>query len=715
MGEIAPYNLRFESQGHQIQFAQNNQVHLVVTDGHPELLTAQDWNKRLRDQFARETVTLAERIHSQEAMQEEVAEDHRGIFTDHSIVSATSDWSGGVSFPTHQKWQEAWAALRQITTYRERGDWLQAYQALQQTKNRETLARKNWETYLQATMTGAEDNNLFQREMAKDVVVAGSAGVGAVVVAPVVATWVAGAAIAAGASATVGTMMGAGSAVAVGGAAAGTTGNVVAKLIQAVRQNQSTGSAPDVAFIQEVTRQSALSGAVASLLPGLSSAASATTSIVAESVATGTSLSEVALQKTIFPASQAWSGTTAQLGNMWAQVKASFVSPAYWMRVTKLGGASAGIRAGYDLLDARVTGKEKTLSEMSHNAGVAFLGGGFCGGIAQGWKAFHFIGLDVFGDFSQHALTDIREKYGNEKGLALSGAALAAENVAAATAFVPILGSWSKAAKTVLWGDAISIGLEAWLQHSSGKDWADLDTGRFVGMSMWGHAAVFLPETILGNAPAAMDIATKAARTAELGVKYLLFANPSLANFSARVNHQNWGNVLAGDTSRQATVMWIAKGWQAVRGPSSPDSMLVDEALGLWSIGEVNKPWPRYEGVPEMWSKGLTERISALKDAGGGHPSSYEMLTQYLSEEMGKLSLIDPAGEYLPSPINLKQASALLNNKTFDAELALFGQYLQHLAAKGKRRSPQEEMIYQNFAVQDPVFPIAHDIEIASR
>lgn len=383
--------------------------------------------------------------------------------------------------------------------------------------------------------------------------------------------------------------------------------------------------------------------------------------------------------------SQAWSGFSGKVAALSQSAWTSLSSPQYWTRFAKIGSISAALRAGYDWVD------EKEVGEIRHNALLAFVGGGLCGGLipkiplspspfvqrfispALGRAIpFNYVGLDLLGDFSKNYLVDIRNKLGSAKGLAMTGTLLTAENGLATLAFLPFLGSWTKAAKTALTVTTISIGMETYLQHSSGKEWNEIDPGRFVGMSAWGHSIVVLPEAILGGAVKAMGLTQAVARTTELGMKYVVFVNPSVNNFAARINNQNWENVQIGNTARHATVMWLARFIQSTLGPSHPVAMLADEGIGAAAIGLVNEVWPFYEGVPEVWSQGFLQRVRALKTKTGR-----EDLTDYLSHEMGSWSFKE--GKYLPSPLNLEEAKKLVAKRGDQTVADLFEGYLLSL------------------------------------
>lgn len=401
---------------------------------------------------------------------------------------------------------------------------------------------------------------------------------------------------------------------------------------------------------------------------------------------------------------QAWRGVATKVAELSKSAWNAIASKAYWLRFAKIGGTSAAIRGTYDL----ATGTE--LKAMQRNAALAFLGGGVCGGLipriplsaspfVNQWVSpvlrraipYNYVGLDILGDSSKNYLVDIREKHGDRKGIAMAGALLAAENGMATLAFLPFVGTWGKAAKTALTATAISVGMETYLQHNSGKELRDVDPGRFVGMSAWGHSIVVLPEAILGGAAKAVGLAQAFGRATELGVKYIVFVNPSVNNFSAQINNQNWENVQMGNTARHASAMWFARLVQSTIGPSHPLAMLVDEGMGTATIAFFNEVWPFYEGVPEIWSQGFFNRVRASETK-----AEYESLTQYLSEEMGALSLTERT--YLPSPINLEQAKRMMTNTPDPMIRDRFAQYLRHLDGKGETRTPQEQKIFEHFS-----------------
>lgn len=400
---------------------------------------------------------------------------------------------------------------------------------------------------------------------------------------------------------------------------------------------------------------------------------------------------------------QAYAGVAQKIAELSRSALSALASKPYWARFAKTGGISAAIRGGYDL----ATGTEP--QTMRRNAALAFVGGGVCGGLipkiplsaspwVNQWVApalrqaipYNYVGLDLLGDVSKNWLVDIRDKHGDRSGIAVAGSLLAAENGMATLAFLPFAGSWAKAAKTALTVTTISVGMETYLQHNSGKSWRDLDPGRFVGMSAWGHSIVVLPEAILGGAAKAVGLAQAFGRTTELGVKYIVFVNPSVNNFSAKINNQHWGNVQMGNTARHASAMWLARLVQSTLGPSHPLSLLVDEGMGTATIAFFNELWPFYEGIPEIWSQGFLNRVRT-----GTSETQYESLTQYLSEEMGSLSLAERT--YLPSPLNLSQAKKMMTHARDPLLRDRFTLYLRHLDKKGETRTIQEQKIYEHF------------------
>lgn len=299
---------------------------------------------------------------------------------------------------------------------------------------------------------------------------------------------------------------------------------------------------------------------------------------------------------------------SSKLGTMASAARDALTSPVYWQRFAKLGSISAAIRGGYDLFDAEVLGNQKDAATVSQNVAQAFIGGGLCGGIFSGLLSYNYVGLDVLGDFSAKYLVDVRKQHGDMEGAAMAGGFLLGENVLAAASFVPYLGSVGKAAKTALIATAISIGLETYLQRSNGREWEDLDPGRFVGMSAWGHSVVLLPEAILSGAQAAaVGFAGAVEKATELGVKYVAFVNPSASNFQARVSEQNWVNVQIGNTLRHSTMMMLSRLIQALLRPAHPAAMIADETIGAASIAMVDAIWPFYEDIPGFESKPMAK------------------------------------------------------------------------------------------------------------
>jgi len=670
---------KFDSFGHHIQFARNTYANLIVTDGRPEVVSAEEWENQLDKRLQSEVAHLSDRVAHQKGEQSEFETENGGLFGGKSFVRWTSDFGGGVTAPETTLWQKSETALAKLEASRKSGQWTEAYAALQETRRHERQAGLTWRRYIDGTLAGAETADSLRHELQGDVAMAGAAGA-AVAVAIPVATVMAGAAVAAGASTAVTTAVAVGTGLLAGtvtGGAAGGTNALIAEGFNAV----STESPYDV-DAPFVTR-SVLGGAVWGGLVGGSAGV-----LTSRLVVTGAL--DVASQYPV--ASQLTRGFATKAVEMGRAAVTALRSPRFWGKFLKVGGVSGTARLAYDTAEVQITGQSKDFTTVAKNAGFAFVGGGFCGSIYSGMLAYNYIGLDLLGDFSHHYLTDVREKYGNAKGLALSGGLLAVEGGLATWSFVPYLGSWQKALKVVLFADVVSIGLESWIQHSGGRDWQDIDTGRLVGMSAWGHSVVLLPEAIRAGAVQAVGLAAKAAQTAELGVKYLLFVNPSVNNFSARVNHQNWNNVQVGNTLRHGTLMWASRVVQTMMGPSHPASILVDEGLGLVTIDMVNRLFPYYEGIQEIWRKGLLKKI---QESGKGE--AFDSLTHYLSREMGSVSLVD-GGVYMPSNENLEKAAELLaQDPEAEASLVLFLQYIDYLKKKGEKRTPQEERIYQHF------------------
>lgn len=367
----------------------------------------------------------------------------------------------------------------------------------------------------------------------------------------------------------------------------------------------------------------------------------------------------------------------------------TFNRPVRWQRSLGIGAASGSARTVYDLTVA----EENDAKTIAKNAAKAFAGGSFTGLAFSGAFAYHYVFLDVFGDFSKDHLTNIKKKYGDEDGTVLAYGLLAAENAAAIAIFAKMM-TPREAAYRALFGTGVSIGLETYFQMRSGRELADIDPGRFVGSCIWGHSIVVLPEKILASAAEAAGAVQLFERTTELGLKYLLYVNPSVNNFVAKINDQDWENVMMRDTTRHLSVMWPARFAQALWRPASVLAIAADEGTAFLFIPPFNEFVPAYEGKPDMWYGGFKERLEKL-DGESEQGSltcdqSYTAITKYLSHEMGSLTL----SGYRPSPTNLAIAKELIAGEEDEAIQEKYAQYMTYLAEMGEARSMQDEDAY---------------------
>lgn len=635
-------------------------------------------NAKLEQQIARQASALASKVDFEAQNQSAFLRDN-----DNFLFRNLSP-----SSPNTTLWLEAKDYLDTVSVKLSRHDLVAASAALQKAYAKEDAGRSHWSTYLEVSGAKAEAIDDLRGELAGKFVRLGS-GVASAAVGVVTAATVAGVLLLSGAPVAVifglGLLAGGVSGVITGGV----TSMAQTQFVEGIRKLLSEGTyQTDDQFIYEATNDGVTHGALNGIFGGAFAAAGVVAATGAEAGGESLEVAGAGL-KTI------WDAAKEGLGSKGAELldsaRRNLVSPKFWGRAVKLGGVSTAARVSYDVFDEQVMGHEKAPGEVGTHAVRAFVLGGFTGGAFPGAYAYAYPVLNIFGDVSEKYITNIRGKYGDKEGTLLAGGLMVGENALATAAIFPFVGSWSRAAGSALWITAMSVSMETYFQKQSGKDLTDLDPGRFVGMSMWGHYIATYPTVILGESVAAPTLTVAFERATEIWAKYTLFVNPVANDFSATVNHQNWNNVQEGHTLRQALTMLPSHFAQGAMGPLGVAPRIIDEAYGAFMIAQFNKPFPPYEGVPDIWMKGLLRRVEAVGDNTGFDP-----LTNFLSKEMGKLSLLK-GGNYYPSEINLKEARVILASVETQTIRHCFTQYVEHLNKKASSRTPQEEAIFEYF------------------
>lgn len=581
-------NYSFDWFGSHLQFVQQNQNFVLIRDGARQTLPEEEWKAGLEAQIAKSAALLARRLETEEKNQDEFLRE-----TDSFLIRQIRHTQ-----PNTAGWKESKRYIAQIRARENQNDLDGAYRSLRKAELSERQVRWGWERYLETTGGQAQLADNLRRDLAHEVIVSASVplAVGAAVaVAPVVV----GAAVAAGASAAVAGGAGLLAGMAVGGIAGDVTSLAGASLVEQFRKIEVEGDYEvDGPFIEQAGRGGAVAGAVAGVPVGAFATAGMLTQEAV--VVAGQSGFETVVHgaKVLFVGAK--EGIPLGTRTLLKSAKTAAMSQKFWIKTAGIGTGSAAARVGYDLFD------EKDSLTIAKNAGKAFGGGALCGAPFQGVMAANYIVMDLFSDFSRRYLIDVRQKFGDEKGLAIAGGLEVAENGLAIAAYAPIYGSYAKATKVALSVTAFSMLMEANFQHRAGKEIKDMDPGRFVGMSVWGHAVVVLPKVILEGAIHAVDMATAFARTTQLTPVYVAFVNPSVSNLQAQINGQNWDNVMIGNTVRHSTVMVASRFIQSTVGMESPIAWFADDAIGLASIVWTDQQWPVYEGVPGMWKEGLS-------------------------------------------------------------------------------------------------------------
>lgn len=634
MGD-GPEVFQFNSFGQQIEFIRDDESYGIVRDGASEPVSAEEWDEALEQAFESKLQFLDNSIHDGEATLDDYADEH-----DWSSARWISELNAGIDMPSSEIYTPAEEALSKLSHSIQSQNWSGAYDSLLRAETELSLARSTWAEY----RTSVESDAMALAQPAQDLkkgLLKGGSAAAALAVAPVVVPLAAGGAVLLGASSGVATVVGVGSGMVAGGAAGGTVGAVTS-------------------FVDDLIHDTA------------SSDQNFTATVISESMWEGVAI-----------------GGAAVPG-----------AGAFWQRFATIGGASAAARVGYDVVDGVLRDEQKNLAEIASNAAKALIGGGLCAGpatIFKGAVAYNYIALDLLGDVSAHYFPNIRERMGDEAGITITAGTLLAEGVLAANVFVKLGISWPKAIISVVVADGVSMAFETSSQLNSGRELSDLDVGRFVGMFVWGHAVVALPTIVVnGTATVASGLAANAAATMEYGLNYIFFVNPSVSNFQARVNGQNWENVLIGNTLRQSTVMWLSRIVQALLGPSNVLAMGFDEFLGWASHDGVNRLVPYYEGIPEIWFDSLLTRIRSLDI---GNLASFDGLTDFFTRDIGAVS-VTQGFEYMPSELNLQVAKEILDTQyKNEPEIQRpLSSYVEYLGDKGILRTPQEELIYKHLS-----------------
>ncbi|MBI4196845.1 MAG: hypothetical protein HY539_03385 [Deltaproteobacteria bacterium] len=380
-------------------------------------------------------------------------------------------------------------------------------------------------------------------------------------------------------------------------------------------------------------------------------------------------------------------------------------SPQYWQNYLQIGLYSGATRLGYDLCDMALKKEEKQNNEIVENALLAFFLGGFCGGLPTSHLAgksglsksvltkvarYHYIGLDILGDFSHEYLANIRESLGDQKGIGASLAMILVVNVVGIRllyGFEKNLSVIRRAAVLMLFFDVI---LEGYYQNRSGRKWTEIDTGRVVGANVWGYMGLIMPWIILGDLPRKPGVANIAARTVELVLKYGIFIGPAMNNLSSRMNGQNWENCQKAHELRYLTLMWPSQAVQSALGSTHWASVVADYIFSVGGSAVVNELFPVYEGVPEIWQKKLSVKIEAIDHAPPDNKEkAFQGLTQFLTRDIGRFN--PEAWEYVPSPLNIEKIKQMWAKS--DRHHAALIEYRAYLRRKEERTGQEEKIL----------------------